>query len=168
MNLKGSNFMKIFHKIAATITSALVVASIGVAISASATNYDNPTDQYGNPYNPNTADTSWNAGATVHDYCRPKFNDSSVYVYNYSMTHSAKVTVKGRKSKTSADVSVSINGHPTANITLPANNEREIYQGIIENGCTFAHVTFNDADTANGAAYGVWSPDCAGSFTPIN
>ena len=85
--------MKIFHKIAAAMTSALVVASMGVVISASATNYDNPTDQYGNPYNPNTADTSWDAGATVHDYCRPKFNDSSVYVYNYSMTHSAKVTV---------------------------------------------------------------------------
>ena len=45
------------------------------------------------------------------------------------MIHAAKVTVKGRKSKTGADVNVPINGHQTANITLPANNEREIYQG---------------------------------------
>ena len=70
--------MKIFHKIAAAMTSALVVASMGVVISASATNYDNPTDQYGNPYNPNTADTSWDAGATVHDY---------FYSFDYKARH---------------------------------------------------------------------------------
>ncbi len=66
------------------------------------------------------------------------------------MTHAAKVTVKGRKSKTGSAVNVLINGHATANITLLTNNEREIYQGINEYNCTFAHVTFNDADTASG------------------
>jgi hypothetical protein len=160
--------MKKIKKILVAITATLGVAMIGPNSTVSATNYYNPTNQYGYPYNPNIVDTQWAADANPNDYCRPKFTDSSVYVYNYSMTHSAIVTIKGRKTQTGADIGVSYNGHETEGITLPPNNEREIYQGIIENQCTYAHITFDDADTYYGAAYGVWSPDVVGSFTPLN
>lgn len=158
----------VLRKIAAVITSALTVASMGVIISASATDYTNPTDQYGNPYNPNTGDTQWNVSDTNPDYCRPKFRDTSVYVKNYSMTNNAKVSVYGRASKYGKDESVSINGHKTVGIILPANNTREIYQGIHEYGYTFAHIYFENAGLPNNQPYGVWSPDCAGSYTPLN
>ncbi|MDE5854570.1 MAG: hypothetical protein K2H19_05855 [Ruminococcus sp.] len=157
----------VLRKIATVITSALTVASMGVIISASAIDYTNPTDQYGNPYNPNTGDTSWSVEASSSsDYCRPKFNDSSIYVKNYSMISNVQVSVYGRKSKTGKDVSVGMSGHKTVGLTFPANNTREIYQKINENGCTFAHIVFKN--TGSNRPYGVWSPDCVGSYTPLN
>ena len=168
--LKGSNTMKMFNKIAAAMFSVVTAASMGIVISVSATDYSDPRDQNGNLYSPNTKDTSWNAGDSVHDYCRRKFTDSSVYVCNYSMTHAANVDVYGRVGKYDSDVPVSINGHKTYNVYLPANRAGEIYQGIYEHNprCLYAHINFKDADTAYGAAYGVWSPDCAGSYSPLN
>lgn len=162
--------MKMFNKIAAAMLSVLTVASMGIVISASATDYYDPTNNYGNLYNPNTKDSSWNAGATEHDYCRRKFNASSVYVCNYSMSHSAYVDVYGRLNQTSSDQPVSINGHKATNVKLPANRAGEIYQGINEHNPTYkyAHVYFRDADSDYGAAYGVWSPDCAYSYGPLN
>ena len=160
--------MKMFNKIAAALLSVLTVASMGIVISASATNYDNPTDQYGKPYNPNTADTSWLAG---NDYCRPKFNDSSIYVKNVSMIYGAYVDVRGRASKYGSDYAVSINGHSTSNVYLPANRAGEIYQGINEHRnpqLSYAHVYFKKPNGSTGATSGVWSPDCAGSYSPLN
>lgn len=155
-----------FNKIAAALLSVLTVASMGIVISASATNYDNPTDQYGNPYNPNTADTSWLAG---NDYCRPKFNGSSIYVKNVSMIYSAEVDVRGRASKYGVDYLVPINGHSASNVYLPPNRTSEIYQGINEHRnpqLSYAYVYFKKSSSSNGAASGVWSPDCNGSYLP--
>lgn len=154
-----------FNKIVAGLLSALTVSAMCIATSVFATDYSNPTDQYGNPYNPNTGDTQWYAG---NDYCRPKFNDSSIYVQNVSMSYGAYVDVKGRSYLYGENFPVSIGGHATSNIYLPANRTAGIYQGIYEYGYSFAHITFRKANTNAGAASGNWSPDCSGSYPTLN
>lgn len=156
-----------FNKIVAGLLSALTVSAMCIATSVFATDYTNPTDQYGYPYIPNTLDTQWYAG---NDYCRPKFNNSSIYVQNVSMLYGAYVDVAGRETATGYNYSVSIGSYYTTNIYLPANRTGEIYQGIAEHRnpkLNYAHITFRKANSSAGVASGNWSPDCAGTYDEV-
>lgn len=148
--------MKKIRNIAVIATIALTLLSTG-SVFASATWYTEPDPLL----NPNTADLSWSVG---NDYCRRKFNDSGVYVYNQNQSYDVAVTLKGRLTKYDTDQSVSGGGHATENLILQRGCKRRIYQYVNELGYSYVHVTFSGI----GSAYGLWSPDSVGNAPYLN
>jgi hypothetical protein len=148
--------------------SALTISTLCIGVSASATNQEVHINEDIMSYDANTADTQWYAN---NNYCRPKYNASSIYVKNVSMQYSAYVDVYGNEFPNGHDYYVSINGHNATNVSLPPNREGEIYQGIHEHTnpiLNYAHVYFRNPSGSTGTASGVWSPDCSGSYSPLN
>lgn len=137
-------------------TIALTMLSAG-SIFASATYYTEPDPLP----NPNTADLSWNVG---NDYCRQKFDDTGVYVYNQNQSYDVAITLKGRLTRYGADQPVSGGGHATENLFLQRGYKRRIYQYVNELGYNYVHVTYSGI----GSAYGLWSPDSYGNAPYLN
>lgn len=159
---KGRLFMKRMRKIAAAVVAALAAMSMGVVLSVSAaTDYSEPVIPI---HNPNTTDSSWplSGSSVLKDYCRRKYNDTSIYVTN-STGYAVSVNVYGRKTKTGADVDVSGTSFSTTNLTLPANSVKQIRQLIHEKNCSYAHIYFGGTGGS-----GLWSPDSVGNYPKIN
>lgn len=139
---------KMTKKISAVLCSLTVMLSSATALMANAGN---------------TSDTSWSSG---YDYCRPKLDDTSVYVKNTSDYYYAYASVYGEDSATGKqDIDVSYyNGTRlnTKNLTIPARSERQIRQFVYELRHQYVHIYFT------GNSSGWWSPDSSGSYTLAN
>lgn len=115
------------------------------------------------PASASSTDTDWSANL---NYCRLKDGDSSVYVYNQS-GYNATVSVYGEKFEsgiTKYPVSDYNGGHiQTTGVSIPAYQRREVRQYIHELNFAYAHIYFSGTKT-----YGVWSPDCYGTYQKAN
>ena len=112
----------------------------------------------------NTGNTSWEAG---HEYVRPKYDCTSIYVQNVSVIYSTKVSVYGRDYSSNENKMVNTyDGRTivTTGLTLPPNCERFIRQFVHENYYPMACISFYNGNTACGQ----WSPDSVGSNPTIN
>ncbi|MDE5854989.1 MAG: hypothetical protein K2H19_08020 [Ruminococcus sp.] len=139
---------KMTKKISAVLCSLTVMLSSATALMANAGN---------------TSDTQWYSG---HDYCRRKYDDTSVYVKNSSDYYYSYASVYGETTANgNQKKDVSRYGGTklaTENLTIPARSERQIRQFVYELGYPYVHIYFT------GSGYGVWSPDSVGSYTLAN
>lgn len=110
-----------------------------------------------------TTDTQWSSG---YDYCRRKYDKTSVYVKNTSDYYYAYASVYGEYTEDGAQKKPVnyYNGTrlATENLTIPARSERQIRQFVGEIGYPYVHIYFT------GNSSGWWSPDSVGSYTLAN
>lgn len=146
---KGNLTMKkIMRKIGAALCSLTVMMSSASALMTNAGD---------------TTDTQWASG---NNYCRRKYDDTSVYVKNTSDYYYAYASVYG-ENKEDEKYKKPVNYYngkrlATENLTIPARSERQIRQFVYELTYPYVHIYFT------GSSSGWWSPDSSGSYTLAN
>lgn len=159
--------MKLFNKFISFMSAAIMtVSAVSFSFANAATDFTEPSPLP----NPNTADTNWSVG---HDYCRQKFDASSVYVSNTSYyyakadVYGAIVTVNNGVKSVSENKYVGGSTFSATNVTIPANRKGLIRQNVHENGYSYVHIYFKTYSGTNGGS-GKWSPDSYGTYDLLN
>lgn len=152
--------MRIFNRFISFMSAAVMtVSALSFTFANAATDFTEASPLL----NPNTADTNWSVG---HDYCRRKYNSSSVYVSNTSYyyakadVYGAIVTEKDGVKSISEDKSVDGSNFSATNVTIPAQRVGRIRQNVHENGRSYVHIYFKTYSGSNSGS-GKWSPDCS-------
>lgn len=159
--------MKLFNKFISFMSAAIMaVSAVSFSFANAATDFTEPSPLL----SPNTGDTNWSVG---HDYCRQKFNATSVYVSNTS-NYYAKADVYGavvnENNGTKYIVENTYVGSPNfsvMNVTIPANRKGLIRQNVNENRRSYVHIYFKTYSGGYSGS-GKWSPDSYGTYDLLN